>query len=488
MGSSTSLTDAVKAAATHGTSLTDAVKEAARSGTDATVISFPRAVPDLRPQTAVPVVLPAPTDPPEPDAAARVPLEPASEPGLPHLPEFQKEPVAETVPAPPRKLGPRAKVGPTRLRSGLRRLRGALPGRAALGAFAAGCKVAAVKLAGLAIFAGLAMVAVPSPVGSGSDAPIPVAAQKRVALVVGNSAYRYTRRLENPRNDASDIGAALQRLGFQTIEGFDLDKMALDGKIREFMAALRGADVGVFFYAGHGLHVAGQNYLVPVDAQLMGASALDVELVRLDLVHRSMEREARTNILFFDACRDSPLSDNLARAMGTRSAAIGRGLGLVRGNAGTLISFSTQPGTVALDGKGRNSPYSAALARQLATSHDDLGTMLIAVRNDVMKETDRRQVPWEHSALTGRFYFNPAADTAGRTAGAPAPASAAHEAFEAWSAAKDTTSLAVLDAYVARYGDTFYAELARARMADLRRRGLATAAPSIAGLAPAFDP
>jgi uncharacterized caspase-like protein len=492
MGSSTSLTDAVKAAATQGTSLTDAVKEAARSGTDATVISFPRAVPDLRPQTAVPVVLPAPTAPPGSDASAQVPLEPAPEPDLLYLSEFQKVPEAEPVPAPPRKFRLRGKAGSpppaVRLRSRFRRLRGALPFRAALGAFAAGCKVAAVKLAGFAIFAGLAMVAVPSPVGSGSDGPIPIAAQKRVALVIGNSAYRYTRRLENPRNDAADIGAALQRLGFQTIEGFDLDKTALDGRIRAFMAALRGADVGVFFYAGHGLHVAGQNYLVPVDAQLMGASALDAELVRLDLVHRSMEREARTNILFFDACRDSPLSDNLARAIGTRSAEIGRGLGLVRGSAGTLISFSTQPGTVALDGKGRNSPYSAALARQLATSHEDLGTMLIAVRNDVMKETDRRQVPWEHSALTGRFYFNPAADTAGRTAGASSPASAAHEAFEAWSAAKDTTSLAVLDAYAARYGDTFYAELARARMADLRRHGLATAAPSIARLAPTFDP
>ncbi|HEY1244506.1 MAG TPA: caspase family protein, partial [Hyphomicrobiaceae bacterium] len=227
MASSTSLTDAVKAAATHGASLTDAVKEAARSGTDATVISFPRAVPDLRPQTAVPVVLPAPTARPEPDAAAHEPLEPAPEPDLLYLSEFQKEPAAEPVSAPPRKFRLRAGTarGPrplARMRSGLRRLRGALPGRAALGAFAAGCKVAAVKLAGFAIFVCLAMVAVPSPVGSGSDAPIPIAAQKRVALVIGNSAYRYTRRLENPRNDAADIGAALQRLGFQTIEGFDL--------------------------------------------------------------------------------------------------------------------------------------------------------------------------------------------------------------------------------------------------------------------------
>ena len=260
------------------------------------------------------------------------------------------------------------------------------------------------------------------------------------------------------------------------------DKAALEGKIREFTGVLRGADVGVFFYAGHGLNVSGQNYLVPVDAELAGPSALDLELVRLDLVHRSMEREARTSILSFDACRDSPLSDNLARAMGTRSVEIGRGLGVVQGSAGTLISFSTQPGTVALDGKGRNSPYSAALVRQLTTSQEDIGTMLIAVRNEVMRETDRRQVPWEHSALTGRFYFHPAAaETATARTVAASPAS--REAFEAWSVAKDTTSLAVLEAYVARYGDTFYAELARARMAELRQQGTGTAAPGTAATA-----
>jgi uncharacterized caspase-like protein len=363
-----------------------------------------------------------------------------------------------------------------------------MPRAGALQAAADRARLAALRLAGVVVLACLSASALPSPVGSGSDQPLPVAVQRRVALVVGNSAYRHARRLDNPRNDAGDISAVLQRLGFGVIEGFDLDKVALEGRIREFVAALKGADVGVFFYAGHGLNVAGQNYLIPVDAQLAGASALDLELVRLDLVHRAMEREARTSILFFDACRDSPLSDNLARAMGTRSAEIGRGLGVVQGSAGTLISFSTQPGTLALDGKGRNSPYSAALARQLANSHEDLGSMLIAVRNEVMKETDRRQVPWEHSALTGRFYFNPTAEPAEMPAPrAAAMPSAAHEAFEAWSVAKDTTSLAVLEAFVTRYGDTFYAELARARMAELRRHGAAAAASSITQLAPSFE-
>ena len=111
---------------------------------------------------------------------------------------------------------------------------------------------------------------------------------------------------------------------------------------------------------------------MPVDAQLSTASALDFEMVRLDLVHRTMEREAQTNILFLDACRDNPLARNLARAMGTRSAEIGRGLAQVESGVGTLISFSTQPGNVALDGAGRNSPFAGALVKQLSTSNDDL--------------------------------------------------------------------------------------------------------------------
>jgi uncharacterized caspase-like protein len=343
----------------------------------------------------------------------------------------------------------------------------------------------ALRLAGVLLVAALSLAAMPTPVGS--DRPLPAGTQRRVALVIGNSAYLYARRLDNPRNDAADIGAALSRLGFQVIEGFDLDKAALDGKIREFTLHLRGADVGVFFYAGHGLHVSGQNYLVPVDAQLGGASSLEVELVRLDLVHRTMEREVPTNILFFDACRESPLPENLARALGTRSAEVGRGLAVVQGGAGTLISFSTQPGTLALDGKGRNSPYSAALLRQLATSHADIGTMLISIRNDVMKETDRKQVPWEHSALTGRFYFHPGAEPPA-PAKAPVTEAQSREAFEAWSAAKDTTSIAVLEAFIARYGGSFYAELARARIADLRKQSSGPAAlPPVAELAPLFE-
>jgi len=246
-----------------------------------------------------------------------------------------------------------------------------------------------------------------------------VYANQRVALVIGNSAYQHTAQLGNPKNDATDIAAVLKQLGFQVIDGFDLDKVAFERKVRDFSAALRAAEVGLFFYAGHGLQVAGQNYLVPVDAKAETADALDWEMVRLDLVQRTMERAASTNIIFLDACRNNPLARNLARAMGTRSADIGGGLAPVESGIGTLISFSTQPGNVALDGKGRNSPYAGALVKRMAMSNDDLSGLLIDVRNDVRKETQNAQVPWEHSALTGRFYFNPATRPAPSAGPAP---------------------------------------------------------------------
>ena len=131
---------------------------------------------------------------------------------------------------------------------------------------------------------------------------------KRVGLIIGNSAYKNAGELTNPKNDATDMSAAMKKVGFQIIDGFDLDKTNFDRKIRDFAAALSGAEIGLFFYAGHGLQVAGQNYLVPVDAELTTAAALEFEMVRLDVVQRIMENAAPTNILFLDACRNNPLS------------------------------------------------------------------------------------------------------------------------------------------------------------------------------------
>lgn len=252
-------------------------------------------------------------------------------------------------------------------------------------------------------------------VGSVSTSTVPdmqrgsfPAAARRVALVIGNSAYLHTTVLANPKNDAVAMGAALKKLGFDVVQGLDLDKGSFDAMVDRFTRALNAVDVALFFYAGHGMQVSGRNYLVPVDARLTTIAALDDEMVRLDLVHETMVQRAQTSLLFFDACRDNPLVRNLARTFGPHTPEVGRGLAAVQSGAGTLISFSTQPGNVALDGSGPNSPFSGALVKQLSASAEDLSTILIAVRNDVMSQTDRKQVPWEHSALTQRFYFNAA--------------------------------------------------------------------------------
>jgi hypothetical protein len=290
---------------------------------------------------------------------------------------------------------------------------------------------------------------------------------KRVALVIGNSAYEHTAPLTNPKHDAADMSVVLKALGFRVIEGLDLDKAEMDRIVRDFADALSDAQAGLFFYAGHGLQVAGENYLVPTDAKLTTAAALDFEMLRLALVQRVMERATETNIIFLDACRDNPLARNLARAMGTRSGNIGRGLAAVESGVGTLISFSTQPGNVALDGTGRNSPFAAALVKQLSSTSEDLSALLIAVRNDVMQETQRKQVPWEHSALTGRFYFNTAGPTTHPT---KAATTAASEAAEAWDRVKDASSVPMLEAFIARYPDSLYGDLARMQIKRLKEQ------------------
>jgi Caspase domain len=292
----------------------------------------------------------------------------------------------------------------------------------------------------------------------------PASAEKRVALVIGNGKYTHAGTLSNPVNDATDMAAALKGVGFIVVSGYDLDKPALEKKIREFAGALAGADTGVFFYAGHGLQVAGTNYIVPVDAELSTADALEFEMIKLDSVQRIMENTAKTNILFLDACRNNPLARNLARALGTRGGTIGPGLAPAESGIGTLISFSTQPGNVAQDGSGRNSPYSGPLVKRIATPGEDILSVLTTVRNEVLAATAERQVPWENHALRAKFYFS---------AAAPAPASQPSTDAQAWAAIQNATSEAVLEEFMHRFPDSVYTSFAGARAEELKRNKIA---------------
>ncbi len=245
-------------------------------------------------------------------------------------------------------------------------------------------------------------------------AVLPAAAAKRVALVIGNAAYVEAGPLINPVNDAADMAKALTQSGFDVILGLDLDRHGFDEKLRAFSRGLDDAETAVLFYAGHGLQVSGRNYLIPVDASLRTERDLDFEAVSLDFVLRQMEsgREGKTTIVFLDACRDNPLARNLARTMGTRSASVGQGLAEAHTGVGTFIAYSTQPGNVALDGAGRNSPFTAALANRIQIQGRNLNALMIEVRNEVLKTTGGKQVPWDHSALTSDFFFRPGTQAA----------------------------------------------------------------------------
>ena len=282
-------------------------------------------------------------------------------------------------------------------------------------------------------------------------------AAERVALVIGNAAYEHTTPLRNPRNDATDVARALEGLGFEVIEGLDLDKSAFGPKLREFAQAARGAQVTLFFYAGHGLQVEGENYLVPTDAKL--AEEVDLRLEAFELTAFLRQMRGGTNLVFLDACRDNPLAQSLARSMGpTRSSAIGRGLGRVETAGGTLIAYATQPGNVADDGEGRNSPFTGALLAHIATPGLSVHDLLASVTDSVMTGTDGRQQPWTHSSLRKPFHFKPVVSPA-------RPPS--DGAVEAYAAAKRLGTVAAFAAVVDRFPGNAHAERARAQIASL---------------------
>ena len=236
---------------------------------------------------------------------------------------------------------------------------------------------------------------------------VPSAAAERVALVIGNAAYEHTDELNNPENDAEDMARVLAELGFEVIEGLNLDKDAFATKLREFSRAARGAEVTLLFYAGHGLQVDEENYLVPVDAKL--EMEVDLRLETFELAAFMRQMRSPTNLVFLDACRDNPLAGTLARSMGlSRSAARTRGLSRVMSASETFIAYATEPGDVAKDGEGRNSPFTAALLAHIATPGLSVDALLAKVTDEVMKDTGELQQPWRHSSLRKPFYFNSA--------------------------------------------------------------------------------
>jgi uncharacterized caspase-like protein len=296
-------------------------------------------------------------------------------------------------------------------------------------------------------------------------------AEKRVALVIGNSSYQHVPRLANPANDAADMASKLESLGFDVVSGHDLDLAGVRQTIRDFIARLDGADMALFYYAGHGLQVNGENYLAPVDAKLSSYIDLDFEAVPMNLIMSAMERSTKINLFFFDACRDNPLLENLSRSMGTRSGSVGRGLAKLGTGIGSLIAFATQPGNVALDGNGRNSPFTAALLRHLGTPGEDITRDLVKVRRDVLAATEGRQVPWDNSSLTGEVVLKAAPIVEPEPVVEEKPADPDNSVELAyWDTIKAAEDKDYFALYLQQYPDGIFVQLARMKIAMIEKK------------------
>ena len=293
------------------------------------------------------------------------------------------------------------------------------------------------------------------------------AAEQRVALVVGVGGYKNVPHLANTVNDAKAIGAALGRLGFKVVTLTDPDRAAFESAVRAFGVAAKGADASLFFYAGHALELGGRNWLIPATAALKSERDLRFETLDLDAVLEQTDGASRVSLVFLDSCRDNPFRMQLTSV--TRDVPHG-GLGQVRAASGTLVAFSTAPGTVAEDGKGEHSPFTAALLKWLEKPSLEVRQMLSEVRREVREATRGRQVPWENSALEGQFFFNPqpTAVAAATPAAPPAPQVVSQGAeILFWDTVRTSHDPAEYAAYLKRFPNGTFAELARTRMAQL---------------------
>jgi formylglycine-generating enzyme required for sulfatase activity len=229
-----------------------------------------------------------------------------------------------------------------------------------------------------------------------------------VALVIGNGAYRDAARLTNPINDAQDIAAALTRLDFDVTLKTELSIASFSQAVTDFAIKARGADVALFYFSGHGLQLNAVNYLMPVDAKLENELDVKLQTISAQDIIELMERSARMNLVFLDACRDNPIAERLyanLHASG-KSAGASKGLARIADRGGeTLIVYAAEAGKVALDGTTRNSPFAAAVLKHMPSPALEVEVMLKRVTADVLKATANKQQPERVSRLVSEFYF-----------------------------------------------------------------------------------
>lgn len=285
-------------------------------------------------------------------------------------------------------------------------------------------------------------------------------AETRVALVIGNSSYAVA-PLTNPKNDAALMSRTLKAVGFDVLTVIDGSQMDMKRAIQAFGGKLDAAGkdgVGVFFYAGHGVQVGGTNYLIPVDARIQREGDVDLYAVNANAVLRQMEFSGvRLSFVILDACRVNPFS------RGFRSGS--RGLAKMEAATGALVAYATAPGDVAADGRGANSPYTAALAKMIQKPGLAVERMFREVRNEVRKATNNEQTPWESSSLVGGdFYFTPSSQGEPPV---PADAPSVNPDIVFWESIESSDTPEVFQEYLKRFPNGQFASQARRRLQSL---------------------
>ena len=296
----------------------------------------------------------------------------------------------------------------------------------------------------------------------------PALAEKRVALVLGNSAYQNVAPLTNPANDSAKMAATLKDAGFDVVDSRrDLPAAETRRALRDFADRARDADIAVVYYAGHGIEVDGSNYLIPVDAKLERDTDIYDEAFSLDRILIAIEPAKRLRLVILDACRDNPFSKKMKRTVATR--AVGQGLAKVEPTSpNVLIAYSAKAGSTAADGDGTNSPFTIALSHHLTTPGLDVRRAFGFVRDEVLKTTGNRQEPFVYGSLGGEDVPLVPAPARAAPAAAAAPAtpalSAQAETRRDYELALQVGNKSALNAFLAQYPDGFYASLAKLQL------------------------
>jgi len=311
----------------------------------------------------------------------------------------------------------------------------------------------------------------------------PALAQARVALVIGNGAYEKVPELPNPTQDAADIGRALERLGFKVTQIKNATAQAMRNAMMEFGRTAEGSEMGVVFYAGHGMEVGGENWLIPIGAELRSDADIENEAVSLRSISLQVSKARKIGLVILDACRNNPFAAKMKRSISTR--AVVRGLAPTEPSENVLIAYAARDGTTAGDGDGRNSPFTTALLHHIETPGLEISFLFRRVRDDVMTATKREQQPFVYGSLSKEEIYLKAAVAAVQASPAPAPVPPVRtEDEQFWQAIQTSNVAGLYEEFLSRYPRSNHVADARQRIRDLKAKEIAAIAPSASSTKP----